>query len=70
MDQVERTRRMEKDSLPADLDYAAVKGLRREAADRLSHHRPATLGQASRIAGVTPADISVIQIHLANLQDI
>ncbi len=55
---------LEKKKIPADLDYDKIIHLRSEAKEKLSAFRPGTLGQASRIAGVTPADITVIQIHL------
>ena len=50
--------------LPADLDYAAVRGLSVEVRQKLGRHRPETLGQAARISGVTPAAISVLLVHL------
>ncbi len=62
--QVERARRLEDRHIPADLDYEAVLGLRSEARERLLHHRPGTVGQAGRIAGVNPADVSVLLIYL------
>jgi tRNA uridine 5-carboxymethylaminomethyl modification enzyme len=51
-------------TLPADLDYAAVRGLSSEVRQKLARHRPETLGQASRIQGVTPAAISLLLVHL------
>ncbi len=63
-EQIEQGRKMEETRLPGDLDYEGVRGLRKESATLLARHRPATLGQAARIAGVTPADIAVLQIHL------
>jgi tRNA uridine 5-carboxymethylaminomethyl modification enzyme len=60
--QVERARRLEGESLPADLPYAEIRNLRIEAREKLSRFRPATLGQAGRIAGVTPADIAVLMV--------
>ena len=57
-------RSLEDKKVPTDLDYNDIVHLRAEAREKLSFHRPYTLGQASRIAGVTPADIVVIQIHL------
>jgi len=61
---VERTLRYENLRLPEELDYAQVKALSFEVRQKLSRHRPATLGQASRISGVTPAAISLLLIHL------
>ncbi|HKW79386.1 MAG TPA: tRNA uridine-5-carboxymethylaminomethyl(34) synthesis enzyme MnmG [Casimicrobiaceae bacterium] len=51
-------------SLPADLDYARVRGLSIEVQQRLNQHRPATIGQAARLPGVTPAAISLLLVHL------
>jgi tRNA uridine 5-carboxymethylaminomethyl modification enzyme len=53
--------------LPADLDYAAVAGLSNEVRQKLAQHRPQTIGQASRIQGITPAAISLLLIHLKRL---
>ncbi len=61
---VERQKKLDEKLLPADLDYKAVKGLRIEAAQKLDRIRPRTLGQASRISGVNPADVSVLLIYL------
>ncbi|MBD5560979.1 MAG: tRNA uridine-5-carboxymethylaminomethyl(34) synthesis enzyme MnmG [Clostridia bacterium] len=63
--QVARAARQESQQLPRDLDYAAISGLRLEARQKLSERRPETVGQAARISGVSPADISVLIIHLA-----
>ncbi|MFH1226433.1 MAG: tRNA uridine-5-carboxymethylaminomethyl(34) synthesis enzyme MnmG, partial [Planctomycetota bacterium] len=62
--QIERSRKMEDHKLPDDIDYAALKHLSNEAKTKLNKFRPMTLGQASRIAGVSPADISVLMIRL------
>lgn len=62
--QLERTRRMEKMSIPEHLDYFDIKTLSREAQDKLSQVRPASLGQAARVGGVTPADVSVLLVYL------
>ena len=50
--------------IPQELDYAAVKGLRAESAQKLAEVRPSTLGQASRISGVNPTDITILMIAL------
>ena len=62
--QVERAQRLEDRYIPDDLDYAALEGLRIEAQERLTTHRPETVGQASRIEGVNPSDVSVLLVHL------
>ncbi|AQT68155.1 Glucose-inhibited division protein A [Anaerohalosphaera lusitana] len=62
--QIESFRKLENVRLPADLDFAGVTHLRNEAKGKLAAFRPATLGQASRIGGITPADITVLQIEL------
>ncbi|SFX39969.1 tRNA uridine-5-carboxymethylaminomethyl(34) synthesis enzyme MnmG [Marinospirillum alkaliphilum] len=61
---IERVRRQEETLLPANLDYSRVDGLSNEIRNKLSGIRPATLAQASRIPGVTPAAISMLLIHL------
>jgi len=61
--QVERFAGMEKKRLPADFDYRRIKGLRLEAAAKLTAAQPETLGQAMRISGVSPADISVLVVY-------
>ena len=63
--QVAEFTRMEERALPPDLDYDAVQGLRLEAREKLKKIRPASFGQASRISGVSPADISVLMIYLS-----
>jgi tRNA uridine 5-carboxymethylaminomethyl modification enzyme len=63
-EEIERQRRNEETRLPETLDYAAVRGLSNEVRQRLTQHRPATLGQAARIPGLTPAAISILLIHL------
>ena len=62
--EVERHEKLESKRLPADFDYMSIKGLRIEAAQKLTAIKPLTIGQASRISGVNPADISVLLIYL------
>ena len=62
--EVERRAAMEARSLPLDLDYREVKGLSAEVQQKLNRHRPETIGQASRISGITPAAISLLLVHL------
>ena len=63
--QVNEMLRLEKKLIPDDIDYTKVYGLRLEAVEKLNKIRPANIGQASRISGVSPADISVLLIHLS-----
>jgi tRNA uridine 5-carboxymethylaminomethyl modification enzyme len=63
-DAVERFKRLEDASIPADMDYAAVVGLSREACEKLTNVRPLSIGQAARVPGVTPAALSVLSIHI------
>lgn len=62
--EIERFEHIESIYIPKAIDYQLIKGLRREAAEKLTRHRPENLGQASRISGVSPADISIIMVHL------
>ncbi len=62
--EINRQKKSEKTKLPEDLDYTTVKGLSSEVVQKLSDVRPETLGQASRISGVTPAAISIILVTL------
>ncbi len=66
--EVARMREHEDTALAPDLDYAAVRGLSAEVVQKLCAHRPATLGQAGRISGVTPAALSLLRIHLKRRQ--
>ncbi|MCI6693596.1 MAG: tRNA uridine-5-carboxymethylaminomethyl(34) synthesis enzyme MnmG [Clostridium sp.] len=66
LDQVNQFRKFEKKLIPEDIDYKEVKGLRTEAIQKLSNIKPISIGQASRISGVSPADISVLLIYLEN----
>ncbi|MBU3664685.1 MAG: tRNA uridine-5-carboxymethylaminomethyl(34) synthesis enzyme MnmG [Chthoniobacterales bacterium] len=64
LDSVARQKRQEEQALPSDLDYASIPGLRNESRQKFAELRPATLGQASRISGVTPADIALLSVWL------
>ena len=66
-EQVERFRKMESTSIPHDLDYSSLSGLSNEVVEKLTDIRPLSLGQASRISGITPAAISILQVHLRRL---
>lgn len=66
---IDQVRRLEKKLLPESIDYAAIDGLRLEAREKLNKIRPENIGQASRISGVSPADISVLVIYLASLKN-
>lgn len=65
LEQVEQMRRLEGKQLPADIDYTLIGGLRLEAVEKLTRLRPLNIGQASRISGVSPADVSVLLIWLS-----
>ena len=62
--QVEQFKKLEEKRLPADIDYKEIKSLRIEAVQKLELCRPVSVGQASRISGVSPADISVLLVWL------
>jgi tRNA uridine 5-carboxymethylaminomethyl modification enzyme len=66
-EEIERAQRNENTPLPADLDYAEVRGLSAEVQEKLANNRPTTIGQASRIPGITPAAISILLVHLKKL---
>jgi tRNA uridine 5-carboxymethylaminomethyl modification enzyme len=66
-EQVERFRKFESYRLPAELDYATLPGLSNEVVEKLTRIRPLNLGQASRISGITPAAIAILQVHLRKL---
>ncbi|WP_418564311.1 FAD-dependent oxidoreductase, partial [Neglectibacter timonensis] len=68
MQQVAQFKKLEGKKLPEAFDYGQVKSLRREAVQKLNQVQPATVGQASRISGVSPADISVLLVHLEQMK--
>ena len=61
---IEKAKKLEEKKLPDDIDYSQIHGLRLEARDKLNQVKPFNLGQASRISGVSPADISVLMVYL------
>ncbi len=67
--QVEQFKKMESKLLPQDVDYSSIHGLRLEARQKLNKIKPASLGQASRISGVSPADVSVLVVWLEGLKN-
>ena len=66
--QVEHFKKLEKKKLPENFDYHEISGLRIEATQKLNLYQPLNIGQASRISGVTPADVSVILVYLEQLK--
>lgn len=66
--QVHRSRRLEEQRIPETLDYAAIPHLRIQARQKLAHHRPRTLGQASRVEGVSPADLAILLVYLEKMR--
>ncbi len=64
--QVERSSKLDRVRIPAGIDFKQVSNLALEAREKLSKVRPETIGQASRISGINPADISVLQIYIEN----
>ncbi len=68
-EQVQRFKKMESVTLPDELEYKGLSGLSNEVVEKLSRVRPRSLGQASRISGITPAAISVLQVHLRKIKE-
>ena len=66
--QVEHFKKLENKLIPDSLDYLGISGLRKEAMQKLDKFRPRSIGQASRISGVSPADISVLLVYLESLR--
>lgn len=67
-DEIEQMKRLENTALPLDFDYAGVSGLSNEVVQKLTQVRPATLGQASRISGVTPAAVSLLAMTVKKMK--
>ena len=68
-DQIDRQRHQEENTIPGGLDYDAIPSMRLEARQKLRDYSPGTLGQASRISGITPADISVLSVWIRKLEN-
>ena len=68
LQQVAQFKKMESRKLDESFDYSTVKSLRKEAVQKLNLYKPRNIGQASRISGVSPADISVLLVHLEQLK--
>ena len=66
--QVAQFKKLEKRKLDVNFDYSEVKGLRKEAIQKLNLFKPMSIGQASRISGVSPADISVLLVYLEQIR--
>ena len=66
--QVEKFKKLEKKLLPENIDYEQINGISLEARQKLNKHKPRSIGQASRISGVSPADISVLLVYLQTMK--
>ena len=66
LSEVQRQKKLEDKKIPEDIDYSKIVGLKQESAEKLAKIRPVSIGQASRISGVNPADISVLLIYLGH----
>lgn len=64
LEQIDRMKKMETKKIPEDIDYDAIHGLATEARDRLKAVRPLSVGQASRVSGVNPADVSILLVYI------
>jgi len=63
-ERIRKIEKMEKKSIPADIDYSSIIGLKKEAKEKLIRIKPSTVGQAIRISGVDPSDISILLVHI------
>ena len=68
LEQIEQFKKLENKLIPDTLDYYQISGLRKEAMQKLDKFKPRSIGQASRISGVSPADISVLLVYLESLR--
>ena len=69
LSQVEQFKKLENKKIPEDIDYTTIRGLKNEARQKLILYKPSSIGQAGRISGVTPADVSVLLVALENLKN-
>ena len=67
-ERIEQVKKLEEKVIPSHINYSTIKGLRLEAREKLSKIRPINIGQASRISGVSPADISILLIELTRMK--
>ncbi len=67
-DRIKKIEKMEKKAIPKSIDYASIKGLKKEAREKLQNVKPETVGQAMRISGVDPTDISILLVHIESLK--
>ena len=67
--QINELKRLEVQEIPEDINYNEITGLRLEAAEKLSKIRPETIGKASRISGVSPADVSILIVYLERIRN-
>ena len=68
MQQVAQFKKLENKKIPEDFDYSLVNSLRKEAVQKLNQRKPANSGQASRMSGVSPADISVLLVYMEQMR--
>ena len=68
LEQIEAFKKLEQKKIPENIDYEDVKGIRIEARQKLEKFKPTSIGQASRISGISPADISVLLIYMQTLK--
>ncbi len=69
LEQIDQVRKLEDKKLPKNTDYSQIRGLRLEAAEKLNKIQPLSIGQASRISGVSPADVSMLVVWLHTLKE-
>lgn len=68
LERIKKIEKMEERTIPAEIDYLSISGLKKEAREKLNRIRPATVGQAMRISGVDPTDVSIVLVHMEALR--